>query len=92
MPLLSLARKPVTLLLTDNFSAVGSKLLRRGYANDLLSCWANPFRLRFHLRSNHMQCLNPNLEFLFDQVFISQLLFLVGDVGIPKIIDAGNGF
>jgi len=46
----------------------------------------------FRLLSNHVQCLDPDFEFLFSQVFISQLLFLVGDVGIPKIIDAGNGF
>jgi hypothetical protein len=39
-----------------------------------------------------VQCLDPDFEFLFSQVFISQLLFLVGDVGIPKIIDADNGF
>jgi len=42
--------------------------------------------------SNHVQCLDPDLEFLFSQFFISQLLFLVGDVAIPKIIDAGNDF
>jgi hypothetical protein len=46
----------------------------------------------FCLFSDYVQCLDPDLEFLLSKGFISQLLFLVGDVGVPKVIDAGNGF
>ena len=65
---------------TDNLSAVGSI--------DLLSRLASTFRLL----SNPVQCLDPDFEFLLSQVFVNQLLFLVGDIGISKVVDAGNGF
>lgn len=38
-----------------------------------------------------MQCLDPDFEFLFSPVLIGQLLFLVGNVGVLKVIDAGDG-
>jgi hypothetical protein len=72
-----MSRRRSLLMPTDNLSAVGSI--------DLLSRLARTFRLL----SNHVQCLDPDLEFLLSQVVISQFLFLVGNVGIPKIIDAG---
>jgi hypothetical protein len=75
-----MSRRRLLLMPIGNLSVVGSI--------DLLSRLASTFRLL----SNHVQCLDPDLEFLLSQVFINQLLFLVGDVGIPKIIDAGDGF
>ncbi len=57
---IEMSRRRLLLMLTDNLSAVGSKPLGRGYANDLLSRLASTFGLL----SNHVQCLDPDLEFL----------------------------